>query len=308
MVHPDVEAAAVVRVAAREQIQVGIDRQVVVVARAARIDLEVAAVWAHADVAAAPQLNLVPVGAGGLHESIVADGDVEPAVDSNLDAVGRVIGAAEVQPESQSANERAPIVGDTVAVGVAQSRDERRVRHVQGLAVERGAARTVERREHRVFIGLTIAVLVDEPRDVAHAGIRLQRAIAIDADEDHAVVGRGDARRVVDDRRRRKHADREAGCGLHRGEDRAGGFRTDRQSTPRGRQRRRRGLRGSLLRGGHVRGGDRDEERRSEKDTAEIHGISLQCRTSKPTCSDGYSTGESRPKPAWRLRFDQTRL
>ena len=87
--------------------------------------------------------------------------------------------------------------------GVAQRRDERRVRHVQRLAVEHRAARAVERREHGVLVGLPVVVLVDEAQDAAHARIGLQRAVAIDADEDDAFEARRHAGRIVDDRRRR---------------------------------------------------------------------------------------------------------
>ncbi len=84
------------------------------------------------------------------------------------------------------------------------------MRDVQRLAVEDRAARAVHRREHGVVVGLAILVAVDESQDAPHAGVSLQRAVAIDADEELAGEGRRDARRVVDDRRRGEHLDLEA--------------------------------------------------------------------------------------------------
>ncbi|MBA2602646.1 MAG: hypothetical protein H0U94_03580, partial [Acidobacteria bacterium] len=87
VVQAGIETAAVVGVAAREEIQIGIDRQVVVVPRATGEDLEVGPVGPHADVASSAKLDLLPVGPGGLDEAVIADGNVEPPVDPHLDPV-----------------------------------------------------------------------------------------------------------------------------------------------------------------------------------------------------------------------------
>ena len=244
----------------------GIDRQVVVVARAAGIDLEPGAVGADAHVAAAAHLDFLAVGADRLDEAVVADGDVEPAVDAHLDAVDRVVGAAKVEAEAEPAHERARLLGDAVAVGVAVRGEVRRMRDVQRVAVEHRAARAVHRREHGVVVGLAVVVAVDEPQDAAHAGIGLQRAVAIDADEELAGEGRRDARRVVDDRRRGEHLDLEARRRLDAGENLVDGRGADRQRPARRHGRHVRRARRLLLRSAAVAAGRHQAKRDLQRD------------------------------------------
>ncbi len=122
VVEPDVPSAAIVGVAAREEIQERVDREVVVVPRAAGIDFESGAVGAHAHAAAAAHLDFLAVGTDRLDEAVVADGDVEPAVDADLDAVDGMVGAAKVEAEAQPADERARLLGDAVAVARRDTR------------------------------------------------------------------------------------------------------------------------------------------------------------------------------------------
>ncbi len=199
VIQPDVPAAAVVRITAREQVHERVNRQVVVVARAPGIDLEAAAITPDADVAAAAHLHFPAVGADGLYQPVVTDGDIEPAVAAHLDAIDRVIGAAEIEAEAKPAHEHTRLVGNAVVVGVAVGSQIRGMRDIERVAVKHRPARAVHRREHGVLVGLAVVVAIHEPQDAAHAGIRLQRAVAIDADEELAGERRRDARRIVDD-------------------------------------------------------------------------------------------------------------
>ena len=94
------------------------------------------------------------------------------------------IGAAEIQAEAETADERLALVGDPVVVGVAQRGQERRMHDIQRVAVEHDTARAVcDRREDRVLVGAAVAVGIHEPQNRAHARILLQRSVPIDADE-----------------------------------------------------------------------------------------------------------------------------
>ena len=205
VIQPDVEAAAVVGVAAREQVH-HTDRS----PRRSRCACRASRSRARSRPGARrtlppPRIWISwPSLPDRLDGAVVADRDVQPAVDPGFDAVGRVVGAAKVEAEPEPAHERPPIFGDAVAVRVPQRRHERRMRHVERLAVEHRAARAVERREDGVLVGLPVVVLVHQAQDAAHARIGLQRAVAIDADEDDAFEARGHAGGIVEDRRRRE--------------------------------------------------------------------------------------------------------
>ena len=138
-----------------------------------------------------------------------------------------MIGAAKIESESKAAHERPPIVGDAVVIRVAQRGDERGMRYVERGAVEDHAARAVERREYGVRVCLSVAVRVDEPGDVAHVRIGLQRSIPIDAHKNHAIVCRRDTGRIVHHRRRGKRRHREVSGRLDLAKHRVGHLATD---------------------------------------------------------------------------------
>ena len=95
-----VPAVAVVRVVAREQVHERIDGDVVNVAQAAGDDFQLRAVGPHAGDAAAAKLQFAAILAGRLDEAVIADRDVDPAVDTHANAVRGVIGAAKLQIEA----------------------------------------------------------------------------------------------------------------------------------------------------------------------------------------------------------------
>ena len=85
-------AAAVVGVVVGEHLVLGVDRDVEVVARARGVDLEVRAVGAEADDAAAVELGLRPVDLGDQAvDALVAGGHVEVAVHREADVGGDVV-------------------------------------------------------------------------------------------------------------------------------------------------------------------------------------------------------------------------
>ena len=226
------------------------------------------------------QLDFLAVGANRLDDAIVADGDVEPAVHAHLDAVDGMVGAAKIEAEAQPTHERARLLGDAVAVGVPVRGEVRRVRDVQRLAVEDRAARAVHRREHGVVVGLPILVAVDEPQHAPHARISLQRAVAIDAHEELAGEGRGDARRVVDDRRRGEHLDLEARRRLDAGENLVNRRGGDRQRATWWHGRHVRRSRRLLLREHRGRGGRHQAKRDPRAISRRLHSLCHHCPVS----------------------------
>ena len=67
-------------------------------------------------------VSVVPSFALRLDVAVVADGDVDEAVDAEAAAVGRVIGAAEVEVEAEAGDDVLLLVGHAVAVGVGDRR------------------------------------------------------------------------------------------------------------------------------------------------------------------------------------------
>ena len=202
----DVPAAAVVGVAAGEAVEKGIERDVVDVARAGGVELEFGAVGPDARDAAAEQRDLGAVGAGGVVESKIADGDVDPAVDAHADAVRRMVGAAVVDRlgDADAPDEHGGrAIGNAVAVGVIERGQvhagglsvgpEMRVQHVNAGADGEQTAGIVDLGERRVPVGDAIAVGVDEFDDAALAGAFAERAVEIDAGVNFALSGNAEA-------------------------------------------------------------------------------------------------------------------
>ena len=198
----DVPAAAVVGVAAGEEVQERIDRDVVVVAGAGGEELEFGAVGADACDAAALEGDLGAVGASGVVKTKIADGDVDPAIDAHTDAVGGVVGATVVDGfgDADAGDENfGGTVGDAVAVGVFEDGEV----HAGGFAVGavggvedvnvrangEEAAGVVDGGEERVRVGDAVVVAVDEFDDAALAGALAEGAVEVDAGVDLALGG-----------------------------------------------------------------------------------------------------------------------
>ena len=131
----------------------------------------------------------------GLDESVIADGDVDPAVDPHPDAVGGVVGAAELEVEADPLDQVLGAVGDAVAVVVVIGGEVGRVQDVERAGVVDEAARAVHPGEDVEPVGLAVAVGVEAAEDAAPAGLGVERAVLVDADEDLAGRRRGQAGR-----------------------------------------------------------------------------------------------------------------
>src|SRR4051812_8101280 len=114
----DVPAAAVVRVVAGEAVEPGVDRDLKNVARPARIDLQARSVRPNTDDPAAAELDLLAVGAFGLNEAEVADGEVEPAVDAQAHAVRGVVCGPILEGEGDVLDQDLLLIGPAIPVAV----------------------------------------------------------------------------------------------------------------------------------------------------------------------------------------------
>ena len=198
MVEANVPSAAVVRVVAREDVAQRRDGRLEDVARAARVELEIAAVWPHADDAAAAELEFAPVRALGLHEAEVAAGDVEPAVNAQLHAVRRVIGGAVLESERDVFHEHLLLVGDAVAVLVNERAEVRRVDAIDRAAVHHEAARRIHvLHEFLHLVRAPVAIRVAQADDAPSVRLPAERSVAVARHVERAVRRGGDEHRVV---------------------------------------------------------------------------------------------------------------
>src|SRR5262245_21518582 len=116
-----------------------------------------------------------------LLDPIIADADVDPAVDAHADAVGRVIAAANVDLVGrQAGNEHLLPVGDAVAVVVVEDTERRRVHDPDGTTAICDAARMLDPGEHGHIVHLAVTILVHAAEDPAAAGGAAERALFID--------------------------------------------------------------------------------------------------------------------------------
>ena len=123
------------------------------------------------------------------------------AVDPQPDAVGGVVGAAELEVEADPLDQRLGAIGHAVAVVVVVGGQVGRVEHVERAGVVDEAAGAVHLGEDVELVGLAVAVVVDAADDPAAAGPGVERAVLVDADEELAGRRRRQAGRVADVRR-----------------------------------------------------------------------------------------------------------
>ena len=180
---PNVPAARpVVVVIAGEQVHKRVDADVEGVAQAGDEDFQVGPIGPDADDAAAHR-HPAAILALGLRTAIVADGDVDPAVESHADAIGGVVAAALVDHVAgQASDEDFRLVGDALAAVVVDA-EEGRVQNPEPAVLIDQAARVVHLGEHRDFIDLAVAVLIDAAQHLAAAGRPADRPLLIDGDE-----------------------------------------------------------------------------------------------------------------------------
>ena len=202
VVQASVPSFAIVCVVARKNIELWADGDVVNVAGVECVVFQFSAVGSHPDHTAAAQMKRVAIAALGLDVAVVADSQIQPAIDSHAYAVGGVIRAAEAQVETHAGDKLHLLVGNTVVIPVAERGEERRINHIQCVVDKTARARAVDVR-HVIgeLVRHTIAVSVDALDDLTAVSLLIERTIQVDADVDVAIAAGGDAGGVGDLRR-----------------------------------------------------------------------------------------------------------
>ena len=160
-------AVAVVGVVVGEHLVAGVEVGLEVVAGAAGEDLQLGAVGLAAEGAPPPEGDDAAVGPGGRRDPLVPHGDVESAVDAELDARDDVVVEAAVVGRAEVLEQVDAGLGLAVAVGVAEDAEEGHVADEEG------------------------AVAPGHPLDGAQALGEDAGDLAVEEGEDAAVVGLG---------------------------------------------------------------------------------------------------------------------
>ena len=159
--------------------------------------------------------RVVPSFPFALWKPVVADGDVDPAVEPHADAVGRVVAAAFVDLAGRQArDEHVLAVGGAVAVLVDEHAQERRMQ-TQTLP-----SWAITPRGCSIFANTFTRSALPSPSSSMQRTTRpppgraAERPLLVHGHVDRAVRGHRQGHRVADPRRGREQADLEARRGL----------------------------------------------------------------------------------------------
>ena len=176
VIDPDHIVAAVVLVVTHEDVQIVIQCEVIDVAESSGKHVQVAA------VEPAPQdpplLKQQPIPFGSLHiGAVVTHRQVQPPVETDNHTVGTMQpGIVLFRLQAQAPQQVTPGIGHTVAIGVSQRRQQRRVHHVDRSVGKRQALDRIEALgidSRRVGVAVTIGV-GDQPHLVTSDDLHAQ--------------------------------------------------------------------------------------------------------------------------------------
>jgi len=135
--------------------------------------------------AVVPSLPLAP------WKPLVADRDIDPAVNTHADAVCRVVAATLVdQAGRQPRYQHFVVVGRAVAVSVLKDAQKRRVQTPRPAVLRDHAARVIHFGKHVHLVGLAVAVLIETAHDPAAAGSAPERPLLIHGHIDRSIKAR----------------------------------------------------------------------------------------------------------------------
>ena len=225
MMKANVPPAAVVRVVACEKIEQRTDGCLENVPRAARPQFKPRPVRTHPHHASPAHLQLATVRAGRLHESKIANRRVQPAVHSQLQPVGCVIGRSILERPADARDQRLLLLRHSIVITVNEHTDVGRVQQVESILIPDQTARRIHVRHERFhLVRLSIPVGVAHAQHPAHVRLPIQRAVSVAGNVERAVHRSRDKHRIIHRRRRRKDRDIETIRGLHVLQQ-CGGFR-----------------------------------------------------------------------------------
>ena len=188
VVEPDVPAATVVGVVAGEAFEFRAQGDLQDIARAVGPSFQTTAVGPEPHHAAPAHLQSGAVGTHGFHEAEVADGRIQPAIDTERQAIGSVVGRPILEGPSDAADERLLLVGHAIAVLVDEHAHVRGVEQVQTVVVPDEAARRVDvGHEGLHLVALTVAVGVAYAQHSAQVRLAVERPVAVTGDIERAI-------------------------------------------------------------------------------------------------------------------------
>ena len=229
VVEPDVPAAAVIGVVAREAFELRAQGYLQDITSTVGPGFQAAAVGAEPHHAPAAHLQTGAVGAHGFHEAKVADGRIQPTVDAQGQAVGSVVGRPVLEGPADAADECLFLVGHSVPVLIDEHAHVGRVQQVEAVVIPDEPARRIHiGHEGLHLVALTVAIGVPHAQHPAQVRLAVQRPVAVAGDIECS-IGRGRHEHGIIHRRRRRedrHLELRRGAHvLHQALDLAGGHR-----------------------------------------------------------------------------------
>ena len=201
-----IPTAAIIGVAAGVHVHEGINRDVVDIAQPMGIRLEFGAVGAHPYHPTAVHGKLGAVGALGVDETEVADGNVDPSIDSHANSIGRMVHPAGLI-EFSTTDLLDQMLGWTirlaVAVRIGKHGEEHTleflaltplgVENIKLVAHRHDATRVVDHGIDRVGFRHAVVIGVNQANDLSLAATLAERADLIDAGVDFTGGSHSDA-------------------------------------------------------------------------------------------------------------------
>ena len=180
----NIPTATVVGVSTGEDIHERIDRYVVDVPEVVGVHFHLGAIGTDAYDAAAEFGEFCAIRALRIHESEIAQGDVDPAIDTHLDAIGGVISAPILivfQGGYIPDQDFGLSISDTIVVLILQNPQmhpchdigfsgDDTVKYVELIPIGDETARVVNVGKHGVLVGYSIVVRINELDDTPLTG------------------------------------------------------------------------------------------------------------------------------------------
>ena len=143
-------------------------------------------------------LEVLPIGADGVHESKITTSDIEPAVNAETEPVGGVIRWTIRETKSDAFDESLRFVCNAVAIVIDIHADIWRMNEIDPVMIPNEATRGIDIFDKLLhLIGASISIRITEAQDASTLWIAAQRAIAIAGDIEVAIGCGGDIDGVV---------------------------------------------------------------------------------------------------------------
>ena len=198
MVETHVPAAAVVGIVPGEEIEQRTDGCAEDVAGAGAEDFQSRAIRPETDDGTGAVLKVFSITTDGVHEAEIPTGNVEPAIDTEAQAIGGVVGGALVEPEGDAFDQGLPFVGFPIAITVDKAGDVRGMDDIEAVVIPNHAARRIEvLDEFRGLVRLAVLVRIPQADNPSTAGIAAKRPIPIGCDIQIPTWRGGDVDRIV---------------------------------------------------------------------------------------------------------------